>query len=314
MPRLLRCQLEPHLFVEVTARCIGGQLLLRPSKLVNDLIAGVLALAEEHYDVEVVAFVALSNHFHALLIPADGQELSRFMQFVKSNIARELNRVLQRSGPFWERRYTPTWIPYSPEKMEARFRYLLSQGVKENLVARVVQWPGIHFGRNIINSMPISGMWVDRTRAWELRRQGKEPTKGEIVRRTSLELAPLPCWKDLSAEERRQKSLAMIHEIEAEAAAKREHSGKQPLGAERIRKQSPFSTPVNPVKPSPAPMFHAEGATFILYRNAYRNFVAAFRQAAELQKQGKPAKFPVGAFPPGLPYVRGKPPPVVSAV
>ena len=82
MPRLLRCQLEPHLFVEVTARCLGGQLLLRPSKLVNDLIAGVLALAEEHYEVEVVAFVALSNHFHALLIPADGQELSRFMQFV----------------------------------------------------------------------------------------------------------------------------------------------------------------------------------------------------------------------------------------
>ena len=60
-------------------------------------------------------------------------------------------------------------------------------------------------------------------------------------------------------------------------------------------------------------MFHAEGATFILYRNAYRNFVAAFRQAAELQKQGKPAKFPVGAFPPGLPHVRGKPPPVVAA-
>ena len=40
--------------MEVTARCLGGQLLLRPSKLVNDLIAGVLALAEEHYDVEVV--------------------------------------------------------------------------------------------------------------------------------------------------------------------------------------------------------------------------------------------------------------------
>ena len=45
--------------------------MLRPSKLVNDLIAGVLALAEEHYEVEVVAFVALSNHFHALLIPAE---------------------------------------------------------------------------------------------------------------------------------------------------------------------------------------------------------------------------------------------------
>src|SRR5690606_7644627 len=154
-------------------------------------------------------------------------------------------------------------------------------------------WPGIHFGRNIINSMPITGVWVDRAKAWELRRQGKEPSKAEILRKTGLELAPLPCWKDLPEEERRQKTLAMILEIEAEARTKREENGKQPLGAEKIRKQNPFSTPINPVKPSRAPHFHAEGATFILYRHAYRNCVAAFRQAAELQKQGKPAKFPV---------------------
>lgn len=41
----------------------------------------------------------------------------------------------------------------------------------------------------------------------------------------------------------------------------------------------------------------------------YREFVAQFRQAAEMLKNGnKDAPFPVG-FPPGLPHVRGKPPP-----
>jgi hypothetical protein len=189
----------------------------------------------------------------------------------------------------------------------------LSQGVKENLVAKVVQWPGIHFGRNVINGQPITGIWIDRTKAWELRGQGKNPTKEEIIKKTSFELAPLPCWSHLSTEERRQKTLAMIKEIEAEARAIREQTGRQPLGAEKIRKQNPFSTPINPVKPSNAPLFHAEGATLILYRTAYRNFVAAFRQAAELQKQGLPAKFPVGSFPPGLPFVRGKPPPIGPA-
>jgi hypothetical protein len=189
----------------------------------------------------------------------------------------------------------------------------LSQGVKENLVAKVVQWPGLHFGRNVINGQPITGIWVDRTLAWRMRREGKIPTKADFVRKTSFELAPLPCWAHLSAEERRQKTLAMIREIEAEAREIRERTGKQPLGAERIRKQSPFATPINPVKPSIAPLFHADGATLILYRDAYRNFTAAFREAAELQKQGLPATFPVGSFPPGLPFVRGKPPPVRPA-
>jgi hypothetical protein len=45
-------------------------------------------------------------------------------------------------------------------------------------------------------------------------------------------------------------------------------------------------------------------------RGQYREFVAQFRQAAEMLKNGDlNAPFPVGTFPPGLPYVRGKPPP-----
>ena len=74
--------------------------------------------------------------------------------------------------------------------------------------------------------------------------------------------------------------------------------------------QSPFATPVNPVKPSRAPLFHAYGEIFLMLLQQYREFVAQFRQAAEMLKSGDTnAPFPVGSFPPGLPYVRGKPPP-----
>jgi hypothetical protein len=40
----------------------------------------------------------------------------------------------------------------------------------------------------------------------------------------------------------------------------------------------------------------------------YSSFAAEFREAAEKLKTGNlPAKFPVGSFPPGLPFVRAHP-------
>lgn len=105
----------------------------------------------------------------------------------------------------------------------------------------------------------------------------------------------------------------MIKKIEAEAKAERERTGRSPMGAEAIRRQSPFSSPATPRKASPAPLFHAQGEDFIRLRHAYRVFKAAFRQAAEILKAGDTkAPFPVGSFPPGLPFVRERPPPVAA--
>ena len=114
----------------------------------------------------------------------------------------------------------------------------------------------------------------------------------------------------LSVEERRERVAAIIQEVESAAAAERAKTGRPPMGARRIRQQSPFATPVKPVKPSRAPLFHAYGEIFLMLLQQYREFVAQFRQAAEMLKSGDTnAPFPVGSFPPGLPYVRGKPPP-----
>jgi hypothetical protein len=42
---------------------------------------------------------------------------------------------------------------------------------------------------------------------------------------------------------------------------------------------------------------------------AYSTFVAAFREAAEKLKIGDlSVRFPIGSFPPGLPFVRALPP------
>jgi hypothetical protein len=54
-----------------------------------------------------------------------------------------------------------------------------------------------------------------------------------------LGLSPLPCWKHLSEEVRRQLVGEMIADIEAEAALCRQRSGSQMMGASKVRGQHP---------------------------------------------------------------------------
>jgi hypothetical protein len=124
--------------------------------------------------------------------------------------------------------------------------------------------------------------------------------------REILVLSPLPCWKHLNKEVRRQLVVGMIADIEAEAALHRQRSGSQVLGASKVREQHPFDRPARPKK-SLAPLFHAVSKRVRqeLWA-AYAWFVAAFRDAsAKLRSGDRLARFPAGSFPPALPFVAG---------
>ncbi len=72
--------------------------------------------------------------------------------------------------------------------------------------------------------------------------------------------------------------------------------------------EDPHTRP-NQTKKSPAPAYHA--ATKDARKSfweAYSTFVAAFREAADKLKAGdRTARFPLGSFPPGLPFVTAYP-------
>jgi len=96
----------------------------------------------------------------------------------------------------------------------------------------------------------------------------------------------------------------MIDEIEARAATARAATGAPVLGPGAMQDQNPHDRPKR-AKKSPAPLFHAfaQNARKLLLE-AYSRFLTAFREAAESLKAGDlTARFPVGCFPPGLPFV-----------
>lgn len=81
------------------------------------------------------------------------------------------------------------------------------------------------------------------------------------------------------------------------------------MGVKKIARQDPHDHPAQP-KRSKAPLCHtATVEEWVCYKVAYREFVQAFRLAAERLRQGLDARFPAGSFPPRLPHV---PHPAVS--
>jgi hypothetical protein len=89
-----------------------------------------------------------------------------------------------------------------------------------------------------------------------------------------------------------------------EAAAAQTRTGAHPFGAAKILAQAPETRPER-VKKSPSPHLHAASkAVRQIFYEGFALFVAAYRSAAEKLKRGDPHPgFPLGCFPPALPFV-----------
>lgn len=290
--------------MEVTVRTFQSQFLLRPSPSLNEIVGGVLGRAQGQVPIRVHAAVVMSSHFHLLLSVDDARQLADFMEYVDTNLALEVNRMHRRTGVVWGRRYQAILVSDEEPAQVSRLRYLLAHGVKEGLVARARDWPGVHSVREILAGEPIHGIWFDRTREYAARNRGEDFHRLKYASRETVELSPLPCWAHLSPEAYRQRVADLVEAIESEAAAALTQTGRLPLGVAGVLRQSHETRPTH-TKKSPAPLYHAATrAVRKAFWEAYATFVSAFREASERLRAGdRMARFPVGSFPPGLPFV-----------
>jgi hypothetical protein len=306
MGRKLRYIPEGGALVEVTCRTLHGRLLLRPSPELNDIAAGILGRAQRLYPVDIVAFVPVSNHYHVIAWAESAERLADFAGYFNSNLAREVARLTGWTSKIWERRYRAIVISDEEEAQVARLKYVLSHGVKENLVTRLREWPGLHCVRQLVDGEPLAGRWYDRTQEYLARRKGEDADPLQHATSETVTFSPLPCWEHLPPETYRKRVGSLVQEIEEEAAAARRRTGAEPLGAAKVLAQDPWTRPER-VKKSPAPLLHAASkAMRQLFYESFALFVAAYRTAADKLKRGDPHPgFPRGCFPPALPFVGG---------
>ena len=292
--------------MEVTSKTLHGRFLLRPTPELNDLIGGILGRAQHRFEVEVMAYVFLSNHYHLLIWARDARQLAGFVGYLNSKLAREVSRLTGWSGKIWERRYQAILVSDEEPAQVERFRYLLSHGCKENLVARVRDWPGIHCARALLDGEPLAGHWFDRSREYSARQRGERFDRLRYATVENVSLSPLPCWRHLSPDAYRQRVAELVEAAEQVAAEERERMGSRPLGPAAIRAQDTTGRPRRPKK-SPAPLVHAASREVRrrLY-DAYAAFLRVYRSAAARLRAGDPTPpFPEGCFPPALPFVGG---------
>ena len=186
-----------------------------------------------------------------------------------------------------------------------RLRYVIENGVKEQLVHRPDEWPGASGLETLLTGKPQAGTWYDRTSEYNARRRkgGDILDSTEFSTEYQVQLAPLPCWSHLSPEERRTRVGQLVHEIESDAA-ERLRDGATVLGREAILAQEPTQRP-RELKRSPGPRCHA---TRTAVRNWYRKlleyFIAAYRDASKAFRAGEhDVQFPEGCFRPGGSFV-----------
>jgi hypothetical protein len=303
MARRLRFVPKGGTVMEVMTRTFQRRFLLRPSPEVVEIIIGILGRAQARYQMTIYSFVFLSDHYHMQVRAENARQLARFMGYVNSNIAREVGKIVGWKGAFWGGRYKAIVVSDEEAALVERFKYILSNGCKEGLVASPLDWTGasvataLHTGDGI-----LKGKWFDRTKQYRASAKGKTRV---FESEETVQISPLPCWEHLSRDEIQRKVADLIHEIEEETSRMHRDDGTAPIGMERVSSLDPHDAPQKEAESSPAPLvIAATREARQLLRDSYHAFVAQYRQAAERLKAGElKVTFPLGSFPPPLPFV-----------
>ena len=236
-----------------------------------------------------------------------------FFCFAKSQIAREVQKVLGWTGGLFERGTRPVIVTHEPEAQENRLRYLLSQGVKEGLVPHPSKWPGVHSAKALLTGkMKHHGIWIRGTEKYEVTRTRRRLERRRRVRlrkgidpsqfadKVTLELSPIPCWDGLTKSEialRARELCAQVVEEHSDAIARVPSDYRKRVTDRRLRCFRPRRT-----KREEQPAVHA--ASLEVWREyvaAQTRWIAQFRAASARLRQGILVaiyEFPENAFVP----------------
>ena len=306
MARKLRYLPEPRTLVFITCRTVQGRFLLRPGPALNDIVLGTLGRCQRNHDLTLCAVTALSSHFHLLAVVDDTRQIAGFMRDFKSKLAREVNRLTRWQGPVFARRYDMAVVTDEEGAQIERLAYILSHGVKEDLVEHARDWPGVQSVRALLDGEPLTGHWFERTREYAARNRRQPFECIRFATEETVLLSPIPCWAHLAPDRYRARVAALVESIEEAAALRRKQSNGAVLGVKGILAKDPLHRPGKLARSS-APLLHAfSKAARRTFYEGFSWFVSAFRTAAERLKAGdRDAPFPAGSFPPALPFVAG---------
>jgi putative transposase len=233
---------HPDFLHLVTSRTLLGMFTLTPTREVKQIIASWFARTKNEHapNMEIYAFIFLSNHFHMLVRDPFG-ELPTFMREFKGKCARELNRHYERRGvPVWPQKYNDTLIADN-ESVTVELAYLLCNPVKHGLVREAATWSGVSSLPCHLKGKPFVSKVFFRTEYEAARRHGRKVKRDDFTEEYEVALSTPPMWKNLSAKSLMEKFQQLVES--GSANYRRRWKRPHPVGMTKILKQSPFAVP-----------------------------------------------------------------------
>jgi putative transposase len=96
--------------------------------------------AKERYSVKIFAYCLMPNHFHMVVMPDKGEQLSRWMQWLMTSHVRRYHRHHGSSGHIWQGRFK-SFIIEQDEHLLTVLRYVEGNPVRAGLVESAKEWP-----------------------------------------------------------------------------------------------------------------------------------------------------------------------------
>ena len=278
----LRIHNEDYVYF-VTNRTHQQRFFMLPTKENNKAIRYWLARSKCMHgkNIQIYAFIFLSNHFHILLRDPAG-ELPRFMNYFQGNVARAINRNIKRKGKFWEREYHDLIVDTvtSDEVFWDRYAYTALNAVKSGLVAAASQWGGVSSVPHVLGNTPITGIGLNRTKYGDKKRHNKGVKKNALEERFEFNLTLPPTLTGKNASEQ----LAFIQTLFKSGTAdyRKARLYKPALGMKKIMKQSFLDRPTSP-EFSPRTRFKSFCADAKAeFKKMYKSFVGNYKHAVHL--------------------------------
>ena len=98
---------QPGFCYHITTRCNNREFRLTRLEC-REVFLYAIKKAQEKYQFKLYALCIMSNHVHYLLEPKQPEDLPKIMHWLNWYTAMCFNRMLNRTGHFWEKRYHST--------------------------------------------------------------------------------------------------------------------------------------------------------------------------------------------------------------
>jgi hypothetical protein len=219
----------------ITRRCTQRQFLLRPDEATNNAFLYCLAVAALRTGVRVLFAAAQSNHHHTGIFDPLGK-YPDFIEHFHKLLAKCMNALRGRWENFWSSEQTSVVRLVDAGDVLDKMVYALTNPVKDNLVAKVADWPGVNAFESIMNDGSMTAVRPD----FFFREDGPMPAT------VTLTFLRPPEFANMAAEEFAGTLRARVEAVEAEAEARRRATGARVLGRQGVLDQDWRGSPSSP--------------------------------------------------------------------